>query len=217
MMTEIKKCLKICKYGFQLKTNIVAGLLFMALGLLMLFLGDGYSALLGIFYLALVPLYIAQISCSVLYSNMLLSSSLRKALDGSFPNVWGAVASAFAFVMTYVGLLVNPNMRTVSVAESGNNMIAAGIAIAAIMMYMGVVYKFFIGSIVVFSIITIGVMAGGCILLEMVQPTSLLVGSIIGLLIAVAGNVLGCILRAAVYKRSMDPLAGGASLRKALK
>ena len=54
-------------------------------------------------------------------------------------------------------------------------------------------------------------------MVEAAKPTSLLMGSIIGILIAVAGNVLGCIIRAAVYKYSMDPLAGGNSLRKAMK
>lgn len=54
-------------------------------------------------------------------------------------------------------------------------------------------------------------------MVEAAKPTSLLMGSIIGILIVVAGNVLGCIIRAAVYKYSMDPLAGGNSLRKAMK
>lgn len=217
MMTEIKKCLKICKYGFQLKTNIIAGIIFFVLGLVWLFTNSGFNSLLAICYLLLAPLYSVQILCSMLFSNMILSSAMRKTLDGAFPNLMGIVASVFAFGMTYVGLLVNPKMRMGTLADSGNMVIGAGIVIATVMIYFGVSFKFFVGGIVVFFIAYLGVMAGCGILVEAAKPTSLLMGSIIGILIVVAGNVLGCILRAAVYKYSMDPLAGGASLRKALK
>lgn len=217
MMTEMKKCLKLCKYGYQMKTNIIIGLIFLALGLVWLFINSGYNSLLGITYLLLVPLFAVQISCSMLFSNMILSSTMRKTLDRTFPNVVGVLASMFALGMTYVGLLVNPKMRMGTLADSGNMVIAAGIAIAGVMLYYGASFKFFVGGTIVFFIAYLGIMAGCGILVEAAKPTSLLMGSIIGILIVVAGNVLGCILRAAVYKYSMDPLAGGNSLRKAMK
>ena len=217
MMTEIKKSLKLLKYGYQIKTNLITGLIFLALGLVWLFTNSGYICILAICYFLLVPLFSVQVSCSMLFSNMILSSTMRKTLDGAFPNMLGALASVFAFGMTYVGLLVNPQMRTGTVADSGNMVITAGIVIAGVMLYYGFAFKFFVGGTVAFCIAYL-VAGGGCaFLVEAAKPTSLLTGSIIGLLIAVAGNVLSCIIRAAVYKYSMDPLAGGNSLRKALK
>jgi hypothetical protein len=85
------------------------------------------------------------------------------------------------------------------------------------MIYYGAAFKFFIAGMIVFFLVFIGILGTSGFLVEFAKPTSLLMGSIIGILIAVTGNVLGCILRAAVYKYSMDPLAGGNSLRKALK
>ena len=99
MMTEMKKCLKLCKYGYQMKTNIIIGLIFLALGLVWLFINSGYNSLLGITYLLLVPLFAVQISCSMLFSNMILSSTMRKTLDRTFPNVVGVLASIFALGM----------------------------------------------------------------------------------------------------------------------
>ena len=217
MMTVIKKCLKLCKYGYQLKTNIITGLIFLVLGLIWVFMNSGYNCLLGIYYLLLVPLFSVQVSYNLLFSNMTLSSSMRKTLDCALPNMMGVLASVFAFGMTYVGLLVNPKMRTGTMADSGNMMIASGIAIAAVMIYYGAAFKFFIAGMIVFFLVFIGILGTSGFLVEFAQPTSLLMGSIIGILIAVAGNVLGCIIRAAVYKYSMDPLAGGNSLRKAMK
>lgn len=217
MMSDLKKYLKLIKYGYQIKMNVVSALFFFVLALISLFTGRGFYVCLSASYFLLVPLFGVQISYSLMFSDMVLSSSVRKGLDQVLPNAIGIVSSVFALGMTYVGLLVNPKMRMGTLADSGNMVIAASIVIATVLIYYGASYKFFIGGTAVFFVMFLGVMAGCGILTEGSGTTGLLTGSIIGFLIVVAGNVLGCILRTAVYKYSMDPWAAGGSLRKAMK
>ena len=217
MMSDLKKCLKLCKYGYQFKTNIITGLFFLILGLLFLFLSSGFNVCLAAAYLLLGPSILVQVTYCMLFSDLLASSSLHRVVDGAFPNIVGIIASLFAFGMIYAGLLVNPKLRTGSLGDSGNIVIGAGLVIAVVIIFCGVSFKFFVTGTAVFTLMFIGAMAGCGILTEGPKTTDLLTGSIIGFLIVVAGNVLSCILRMAVYKCALSPHAGGNSLRKAMK
>lgn len=217
MMTEMKKCLKLCKYGYQFKTNIISGTLFFVLGLLFLFTTGEINVCLSGAYLFLGPTMMAQLMYNMLFSNLVASASLRKVVDRAFPDMVGAFAGLFAFGMTYVGLLVNPDLRTGTLADSGNVVIASAISIAVVTIYYSMCFKIFVAGTIFFFCTYLGAIVGCELLLERAATTGLLFGSVIGIIILVAGNVLSYVLRAALYKRALSPFAGGYSLRKAMK
>lgn len=217
MMTEMKKCLKLCKYAHQFKITIAAGVFFFVLGWIFLFTADGINVCLAVTYLMLGPFIVIQLMYNMLYGGIVASSPLHKSMDGSFPNMLGIVSSLFAYGMTYVGLLVNPDLQTGSLRESGNVVIAAGIAIAVVKVFDGMAYKFIVISSILFFFTFSTAMVVCTILIERTETIDLLTGSIVGLIIVAIGDAVSCLLRSVLYKCPLSPFAGGNSLRKAMK
>ncbi len=219
MISELKKSWKLIKYGYRFKANMACGVLFILLGVIILFSArvfDETAILSGSVYLLLGPCMYIQTTQCLLFSKYVASSFQHRMLDGSFVNVSIIINCLVAYVIGIVFLACNPSLQMGSFENSGNVMISVAIVIAAIIMYYSIATKYFVVSSILFILAF-----GGCItlhglLLNVASSTNIFVGSVLGLVILAVGNLLSILLRKALYKKPFSPLAGG-RLRKAMQ
>ncbi len=221
MMSELKKSWKLIKYGYQFKINIALGVLFILLGVVFMLTSSANNAdigvLLGAVYLLLGPSMFAQTAQNMLFSQCVASSYQHRLLDGKFINIVMAVNCLLAYIVVMILLAINPFLQMGSFVNSGNVMISVAVTIALVMLCAGMAWKYFVVSTILVFISYFGCIIIHGLLLNVVPATNIFVGSILGLVILAVGNLLSILVRKALYKKPLSPLAGGSGLRKAMQ
>ncbi len=216
MMNELKTSWKLLKYTYQCKMNIAVAILFMVLGVIWLLNGPRglYVAAL---YVYIGPCMLVQLAYNLLYANMVTTSIVKKALDGTFPNVVGLIGSLAGYVFAVIYMTVYSNIYPEDEMSGGNMLVVIGLIMLVTIIYYSVAYKWFVVSTILFVFCLVVTLAFGMALfIYSGMEISLLQGSLIGLGIVIGANILGALIRKALYKLPNSPLAGGRSLRKAM-
>lgn len=216
MITELKTSWKLLKYTFQFKMNMAIAILFMVLGVFWLINGPRglYVAAL---YVYIGPCMLVQLTYNLLYANMALTSPVKKALEETFPNVVGLLGSLAGFAFAVVYMIIYSSIHPEDEMSGGNMLVVIGLIMMVTVIYYSVAYKWFIISTILFGFCLATTLAFGMALfIHSGMEISLLQGILIGLGIVVGANLLGALIRKALYKLPNSPLAGGRSLRKAM-
>lgn len=216
MMQDLKTSWKLLKYTYQFKMNIAVAILFMVLGAIWLLNGPRglYVAAL---YVYIGPCMLVQLTYNLLYANLVLTSTAKKALDETFPNVVSFVGSLIALVFAIVYMVVYSNARPEDEMSGGNMLVVIGLIMLVTIIYYSVAYKWFVVSTILFCFcLAVTLAFGMALFIYSGVEISLLQGSLIGLGIVIGANLLGALIRKALYKLPNSPLAGGRSLRKAM-
>lgn len=221
MMTEIKKSLKLIKYGYQAKLNIGLVVLFFILGVLMLILNDGFNVSLGAIYILLGPFMVIQVHYNLLHSNIIASSYQRRTLDGLVPNVVGAVSSLIVYAVLVVFIAIKNSMSSAEGVTYASILIVASLIIFVVIVYYGIAYKIFWVGTGLFVVAFLIAFAGGSGVMRVLEKQGVsipfVVSALIGLGLIILGNVLSVLLRKALYKKPISPASGGVVLRKAMQ
>lgn len=221
MMTEIKKSLKLIKYGYQAKLNIGLVVLFFILGVLMLILNDGFNVSLGAIYILLGPFMVIQVHYNLLHSNIIASSYQRRTLDGLVPNVVGAVSSLIVYAVLVVFIAIKNSMSSAEGVTYASILIVASLIIFVVIVYYGIAYKIFWVGTGLFVVAFLIAFAGGSGVMRVLEKQGVsipfVVSALIGLGLIILGNVLSVLLRKALYKKPISPASGGVALRKAMQ
>lgn len=227
MMNEMKKACKLIKYGFNLKMNVIFGIIFTIFGIIFSVLGSMMSssnhmqpAVLRTMYIFLGPLMVVQVLYTLLYSEIAKSSPRNYMLEVTAPNFFATLIGVFSYVFSIVGALIGMKVSP-DLAENYYAVImSSGIMLAVMLLYFGVCYKYFvlgtIGFVVGFLVIYGGLSAyifeyGLSFKLNFVNSSM-----ISGVIVAV-GIILSCILRKALYKKPISKLSAGAYLKKEMQ
>ena len=151
MLKEMKKGFGLLKYGYNVKTNIVCGILFMVLGLIMAFLLPD-SFCLGSVYVLLGMLMCIQLQQTLLFSEMISASGKHRFLDVDFPSIVSGIISIGGYVFLSILRILAGVIYPEQKAACGEDLISLGIMAAVLMIYFGICYKIFVVGSVLFAV-----------------------------------------------------------------
>jgi len=217
MIAEIKKGIKLLRYGYALKLNIATTLFFLLLGVLGMCIGES-GIFLATVYILMVPLTLVQLESTLLYSGFAASSAKRKILEIYFPDFMTMITGGLGCLIVIGGSFFWAHKRPENIENCIEVMFMSSIMIAIMLIYMAVAYKYFVTGIIMFCLgVFIGI-DGGMIALRVVwENFTLAMASGVSVAIIVMGIVISGLLRRAFYRKQISPLAGGFSLRKAMQ
>lgn len=218
MMSDFKRSLKMFRYGYALKSSILACVLFAVLGIATLCLHSDQSALAGIVYIICGALMPMQVHYYLLYANIVSASPRRKLLELTIPNVISAISGILGYAALLIGTIAHMNTVTQDAESNLGILFLGGLIIAALLMCFGAAYKYFVLSMLFFFFIFIVLYGGGVVVLRMWNLNlDIYEAAGISLLFVVVGIALSCVLRSVFYKKPLSKIAAGASLRKAMQ
>lgn len=227
MINDIKLGIKIMRYGHGLVLNIILGVWFLVIGIVVIILSmSGHLINLagGCFAIAaaLIPI---QIIFSLNTSNMVLSSPVRKKMQTVVPTAITCISTLVMYLAVDLLLLImvciNPDRIPVACI-----LLALQIVFAVFfMIYIPICYKYMSAAIILGIIIWAGVTyLNSIMLLSDVNIfsffkkdiSSFLLISALGLLGIVAGGFLQYLLSLLFYKAPVSKYSQNVYLRKEL-
>ena len=217
MMEEVKKGLKLIKYGSGLKLNIAVAIGFLVLGSLMLCIGPE-GMFTGVFYIIVGPSMLLQLECSLLYSAACASSGKRKLLEITLPDFFILITAIVGYV-AMVGVTAFWSIKEPTEAEACMKMmLVSGFILMCMLIYFGVAYKYFVFSIIAFIAGLLVGMLGGNVVIDFWKMEYRFTNcALLCLVFVTVGVILSCVLRRVLYRKPVSSLAAGANLRKALQ
>lgn len=228
MITEMKQGLRLIRYGYGFKLNLgiavfflAFGIFFSVVGVIGMFIGtEGVSigVLVGFYYVMLAPTMLIQIQYTLLYSGMVTSSAKRRLLEIILPDFLTIVSGGLGYIFMVTVIVVVENIRPEQVQFWIDEMVVVGTLACIMLIYFGAAYKFFWTSGLMLVVgIVIGVVGGMIIAKLLSGYLNLLTASLLSLVFVVVGILISAFLRRLFYKKQISPMAGGMSLRKAMR
>lgn len=98
MINDLKLGLKLLKYSFNFKLNVISGAIFFTISIVWCFLPN--LAQLTPMYLTLIGLQIQQMLISLQFSDMVLSSPRKREIQISVAVTAGVLGSLFSYALT---------------------------------------------------------------------------------------------------------------------
>lgn len=224
MINDWKLGMKMLRYTYNLKMTIVSGILFLAAGIFLTVVEmNSDSGLLGGWFFMCIGLLPTQLLYSLNASGIVQVSSAKKKMQTSVPTFMTFVNMAALYVLELIiqGILIwGCAKRPEQVAYE---MFTLVLMTALIMMYLGVSYKYFVISTIVFvpcticlfsGLMTSGVRYGWNTLGVTGIPLILVVPA--GLVVLVMGGLGQYLLSLLFYRAPLSKMAQAAPLRKEL-
>lgn len=225
MINNWKLGIKVLRHGYGLVMNIIQGIAFFLFGLVFLFLQYSANFFRGGVPGQVVFLCIGMLPVQMLYSlsvsNLVLTSPVRKKLQTSVPAVltWSCMTFLYLVLaaVDVVAALNRPEIRKSVCSE----LVILGLVTMAMMLYLGIAYKYFLLSLLfLFPIIFISVNIGIPVELSWSVfnhgSASLVLAAAIGLACIGLGAFGEYLISLLVYKKPMSKMAQAAPLRKEL-
>lgn len=163
MKNDFVKSLKLIKYSLSLKMNVTMAIVFFLLGLAMelyqaFWVTDTVSASgipLGAVFMICTAMFPSQMLVSLDVSLMAQASAYKKKLQTSLSTLMILIGNLVMFtlilIIRMIGVAVTPGATLETM-----HILPVGIFSALIILYSGIVYKFFIMSIIVLYAILAG-------------------------------------------------------------
>ena len=225
MINNWKLGFKIIRHGYGLVMSIIQGIAFFLFGGFFFFLQISTNNFRGGIPGQVVFLCIGMLPVQMLYSlsvsNLVLTSPVRKKLQTSVPAVLTWSCMTFLYLTTALVRAVMawnlPEIRSGVCSE----LVVLGLVAMAMMLYLGIAYKYFVLSLLLlFPIIFISVNMGMPVELNWAVfsqgNVSLILAAAIGLACIGLGAIGEYFISLLVYKRPMSKMAQAAPLRKEL-
>lgn len=171
MLTKINLGLKLAKYGFNIKQNIVCAIIFATIGAIVEIASKGTNVI-GAFYLVLIGMFIFQMITSMGLSNLVASSKLQKSLQTSIPVFTNLVVMLLLLTVTLIIkffiIKAYPEL-TVEMYEAMGQF-----AIMSFLMFLfcGACYKLYLVATIVFVVLVMFGTSGYSMLIYKTQLSS---------------------------------------------
>lgn len=211
LMENWRFAVKCIKLSYNLKTNLLS-IGFLSVMALVYEIGN-FSNGLGAILMLIVSMYPAQMIYSVCGSQLVLSSPHKKAIMTSVPAIITFCSGILAY-LTVIGMEAIRVMGNPEAAEYSTHMILIlGVVLMIMEIYVCIVHKYFVVSVVV----VIGCLIGcyylmnffgdGVLIMSWLSWVSMPVAIAMGLCLAVLGSLLQYGVSLLVYKK---PVSRGA-------
>lgn len=225
MINNWKLGFKVLRHGYGLVMNIVQGIAFFVMGVSFLvlqissdFFRGGIPGQVVILCIGILPV---QMLYSLSVSNLVLTSPVRKKMQTSVPAVLTWCFMTFLYLaLALVQALVSLN-RPESVNSACSELVILGWVAMAMMLYLGIAYKYFLLSLLfLFPIVFLAVNMGMSVELNWFVfnhgSASLVLAAVIGLACIGLGAFGEYLISLLLYKKPMSKMAQAAPLRKEL-
>ncbi len=207
------KNLKLLKYGYQFKSNMVFSVFFIILGVALITFIDTFKSpsVYIMFYCGF--LFIIQTASTLMSSNIVKSSPKYRQFCLGVPRIINIAAFFSVIIILSVIRFIQADSIEKFTQCMGNELIIAGLEYFILLLYTTFGYKFFIVSLVLFCM--------GCILsngllyfLFETYNFNFWQGAVIAVLFFAFGMFLSEIAGRAIYKVQPSKLAQSVSLRR---
>ena len=165
-MTETLMFLKLCKYSFKYKTNMVFLLFFLIIGVINEAVTQG-TQYLGAFYIVLCSIYVFQFIMSLAMSDMIQSSGIGRRIHVDIPVKLNMVMSLVLYTLVVVFRLIMAAMHPEKAKAIAASLLMIDIMFLVLFIYTAFVYKYFLVSILTFCFTFGFVIAGFNIILQL--------------------------------------------------
>lgn len=153
MINELKLGMKLLKYSFNLKINIISTVLYFTLGILWCFLAN--LPQFGPIYLSFIGLQIQQMLSSLYFSDMVLSSPRKREIQISVA-VTVSVLSCLVFYVLTVGVILLSHKIGIQEGIPFGSLILCGLLFMVLMVYGVLLSKTGTAMVIVFLIMFFG-------------------------------------------------------------
>ena len=219
MINDLKLGYRSLRYTYNLKGNITSAALMFGLGIL-ISLFSSINTYMGSFFIMIAGMMPVQMIYSLNITGLVLSSPVRKRMQTRIPTVCSLVSILgiylFLAVMKVLCAWVNPEMQSYYCKD----LVAAAVFGAAMMLYMGIAFKyfwistilFFTGFILISDVIERVLYSNGGIWSQGV--VSFAIAILLGIAILAAAAFLSYLLSLALYKKTVSKRSQNANLQK---
>lgn len=223
MIGNLKLGMKALRYGYGIKMNLLLGGLFLVLGAAMAVLNamdPNGNYLLANFMIMCVGLLPGQVLNSLMASNLVQASPKNRRLQTAAPAAltWGIMTFLYLLSALVRGIVVlrHPEKTAAMCTE----LVTLGVFMVAIMLYMGIAFKYFVIPLFFFFLFFLFSYQWIQILLVCLEWGTgilrLVLAAAAGLACIAAGGYGQYLVSLAVYRAPASKLAQPAPLRKML-
>lgn len=214
MINNIKNNIKLLKYGYQFKLNIICSVIFTLLGTFLVSYGGNIyksPSMYMIFFCSF--LFIIQLAYTLTISDIVKSSPKYRQFYLGVPRMVNIAGFLISFLLLLTIKFIQADTIEDFIQYSGNEVAASGIMYMVVFLYIALAYKFFLISVVIFC--------GSCIFINVlfnyiteIYSFTLIQGIGIAVLFVIIGLILFEILERVTYKMQMSKFAQSAFLRR---
>lgn len=221
MINDLKLGFKIMKYGHSAKLSIIGSIVLAVFGLVFCVISIAVSVSFpGGYFLMMSVLLLLQLISTVNAANLVQTSPMKKKLQTSVPALFSVLLMLAAYLFNVVVAAIAACAKPEAIKFFCTQIISTAVIMGVIMLYYGVVYKYFVASTVGFFIIFMFVYPSysGNELYWSFMPfaeswQNFVLTAVIGLGIILVCGVLQYLISLAVYKAPISKRALGARLR----
>lgn len=220
MINNWKMGFQSLKYAYGRLSNTIMMVIFFLMGILFYAMGPMLNnAFFGGFMIMCAALMPTQMIYSLSVSNLVQASPAKKKMQTSVPAVFTTGSMMAVYLVNILIHAVVSALSPETDYDAGGAMVMQALTALTLMAYLGVAYKYFMASLVMFFVVYFSVYTGGFaagVLFEAVNiPFAL--AAVLGFALIAAGRAAQYWVSLLVYKAPMSKMAQTASLRKELQ
>ncbi|MCI9079523.1 MAG: hypothetical protein HFH68_11490 [Lachnospiraceae bacterium] len=206
------KNLKLIKYGYQFRLNIICSFVFMLLGIFSIIYVDIYKVPSICIFIYCSFLFFLQTGSTLTYSNVIKSSPKYREFYMGLQRIINISSFVYSVGLLLIVRIIQADNISQFAGNMGKELVVAGMEYFIIVLYMVFAYKFFVVSMVLFCAATVLMNAAVSFIFAPYNFT-LLQGIGIIALFFILTITLSEIITRAIYKVQPSRLAQSASLR----
>ena len=150
-MSDIKLFFKMCKYGFELKMNILLVVLMDILGVVNMTLLDSRNEFVGSMFIMLAPMYFLQAAISINYTCLVAASSKRKRMNQNAIFKFSALSAYFSYAFSVIiSLIINMVRDKFSIGQFKFTLIIFAMSAFLLVIFFSFAYKSFLAAMVIY-------------------------------------------------------------------
>ncbi len=165
-MSEMIRFIKLSRYSFKFRTNVIFLLLFFGIGVLNEVVTGG-TQYLGAFYIVLSSMYMFQFIMSLAMSDMIQSSGIGRRIHLDIPVKLNLVLSLIFYTLVVVFRLSMSALHPEKAVDIASSLMVIDVMVLIIFIYAAVVFKYFLSSIIAFCLLFSCVIGGTRIIMTL--------------------------------------------------
>ncbi len=215
-MSDIKLFFKMCKYGFELKMNILLVVLMDILGVVNMTLLDSRNEFVGSMFIMLAPMYFLQAAISINYTCLVAASSKRKRMNQNAIFKFSALSAYFSYAFSVIiSLIINMVRDKFSIGQFKFTLIIFAMSAFLLVIFFSFAYKSFLAAMVIYFAGMFSIVFN-IYRIKIDTSYPLITYLLVALLIISVANLIAYLISKITYKWPYSKLAMGARLRSQL-
>ena len=207
-MKEMIRFLKLCKFSFKFKTNMIFLIVFFVIGVINELVTGG-TQYLGGFYIVLCSIYMFQFVMSLSMSDMIQASPIGRRIQLDMPVKLNAFLAIVLYTFLAIFRIYMARMNPANERDITISLFMIDVMFFEIFIYTAFVYKYFLVSVFVFCF-TFAFLANGLHItskLGILHNLTLNYSVLIGYLVILIGAILQYLICRLLVKKPISQRA----------